>query len=324
MKKFRRILLVVLLVIVIAGVALGIWIYNKLNADVIDLEEVDGDIAFISDRDGSWDIFILETDGTLRNLTKEGDGADYLEYMTFSADYVYFYNNRTGDFNPARVKIDGTGLETMNYMVVAAKTLSSGHLDMDPTWSPDGSQLAWAKTRGFTNDICVAPVDDVNNFRCLTEGQKSNLMPAWSPDGTKLAFVSDRGGNFQDLFVADAASGEQSKLTNGEGWAFQPMWSLDGGSILFAWNLEDDSLVEGWFDFHLVKPDGSDLHRMAEGEVFSGDPNYSPSGKQVIYVSNESGHWQIYVMDSDGSNVRQLTEGDSNNLFPVWVPKPAE
>jgi Tol biopolymer transport system component len=41
-------------------------------------------------------------------------------------------------------------------------------------------------------------------------------------------------------------------------------------------------------------------------------------------MSNESGQWNIYLMDADGSNVRRLTDGDSNNLYPVWVPQPAE
>ncbi len=138
-----------------------------------------------------------------------------------------------------------------------------------------------------------------------------------------MVFVSDRGDK-QDVYVATIASGDQTRLTNDEGWAYKAVWSLDGSQILFIWNLDDDSLTNGWFDYHVVKADGSDLHRLAEGEIFKGDPRYSPSGKQVIYMSNESGHWQLYVMDAGGSNVRQLTEGNSNNLFPVWVPKPAE
>jgi Tol biopolymer transport system component len=74
----------------------------------------------------------------------------------------------------------------------------------------------------------------------------------------------------------------------------------------------------------LMNADGSDLHPLGDDEVFTGDLTYSPYGGQVAYVSNESGYWHIYVMDTDGSNVRQLTEGASNNLYPAWRPVPAQ
>ncbi len=133
MKKFRWILLAVLLVIVVAGVTAGIWIYNRLHSDVIDLDKVDGDIAFISDRDGSWDVFILQADGTLRNLTQNADDTawddDYLAYIPFKGDMVYFYTNRTKAFTPARVNVDGTGLETMSWTSMMMKLISSKHLE---------------------------------------------------------------------------------------------------------------------------------------------------------------------------------------------------
>ena len=323
MKKLTRILLVALIIVVLGGAIVVVYVYNRLHQDVIELEPVSGDLAFISDRNGNWDIFILKPDGTLINVTEEGEGDDYLFSFTFSSDMIYFYTNRPGEFVPARVKVDGSELEVMNFITAATNAFSSGHFDVDPTWSPDGRQLAWAKMQGFSNDICLSSVDDVNDFHCVTQKQGGNFMVSWSPDGTKLAYASDRTEN-QSIFVADIESGEQTQLTHDEGWDFQPVWSLDGSEILFISNREDDSLVQGKFDLYLVKPDGSDLQPLAEGAIFKGDPVYSPSGEQVAFMSNEDGNWHIYLMDADGSNVRRLTDGDSNNMFPVWVPKPAE
>jgi TolB protein len=59
---------------------------------------------------------------------------------------------------------------------------------------------------------------------------------------------------------------------------------------------------------------------MADGDSFSGDPAYSADGSEVVYMSNEDGHWHIYLMNADGTNVRRLTEGDADYLFPVWRP----
>jgi TolB protein len=256
-------------------------------------------------------------------VTEEGDGDDYLFSFTFDSEMIYFYTNRSGEFTPARVKKDGSELESMSFMSAAAKVFASGHLDVDSAWSPDGTQLAWVKTRGFSNDICLATIGDVNNFHCLTENQGSNSMMAWSPDGTHIVYLSDRTDK-QSLFLADLTSGEQQQITHDEGWDFQPVWSLDGSQILFISNREDESLVQGKLDLYLVNPDGSDLRAFDSGQTFKGDPVYSPDGKQVAFMSNESGQWNIYLMDADGSNVRRLTDGDSNNLYPVWVPQPAE
>ena len=323
MKRVKWILLAVVLVIVVIAVGVGIFVYQRLNEDVIELEPMDGDLAFVSDRDGSWDIFVVDPDGNLRNVTAQGEGDDYLFNFTFSSEMIYFYTNRSDEFTPARVKPEGGEVQVMNWFEAGAKTLADGHLDVDPNWAPDAQRIAWVKTRGLTNDICLASVADVNDFDCLTEKSGANNMLAWSPDGSRIVFVSDRTSK-HSVFVVDVESGEQTQLSHDEGWDFQPVWSLDGAQILYLSNREDDSLVKGEFDMYVVAPDGTGEVQSFDGGTFKGDPTYSPSGTQVAYMSNEDGAWHIYVMDADGSNIRRITEGESNNLYPVWVPKPAE
>jgi Tol biopolymer transport system component len=65
-----------------------------------------------------------------------------------------------------------------------------------------------------------------------------------------------------------------------------------------------------------------DNQRPIGDEIFIGAPVYSPDGSQIAYMSNEEGDWNIYVMDSDGSNVRRLTASDADEMFPVWRPTP--
>jgi hypothetical protein len=110
MKKFKWLILGVLGLVIIVVIAGAIFIYQRLNKDVIELEPVSGDLAFMSDRNGNWDILVLEPDGTLHNVTEEGDGDDYLFSFTFDSEMIYFYTNRSGEFTPARVKKDGSEL----------------------------------------------------------------------------------------------------------------------------------------------------------------------------------------------------------------------
>lgn len=332
MKKLRWILLGIVVVIAVAAVTIGVIIYNRFNKKVEKLAQVDGNLAFISDKDTNWHIFILDKDGTtLRDVTgtaADSKGDDFIFNFTFASDMIYFYSNRSGAFNPARIKPDGSGLELLNFMTAGLKVITDKHFDVGPQWSPDGTQLAWSKTHmsGFTpiQDVCLAPVTDPNNFKCVTDKKGNNTEIAWSPDGKKLVYASDRGEKYQDVYVVDVASGQETKLTTSEpasAWAFQPVWSLDGQSILFIWNLQDDSLTKGKLDLYVVKAaGGEEPHQLAAGETFKGGAAYSPSGKLVAYMSNETGKWAIYLMNKDGSGVHRVTEGDFNYMFPSWVP----
>jgi TolB protein len=166
----------------------------------------------------------------------------------------------------------------------------------------------------------MANADGSDESSLVNKGM-SDSAPAWSPDGKQLAFTADQTDQ-QNVYTLDIASGEATKLTE-DGWDFQPVWSMDNSQILFTRDV-DDALEKGTIPLFIMKADGSDLHEFKADEKFKGDPTYSPDGSQVVYMSNEDGNWHIYLMDADGSNVRRLTEGTSNNMFPAWRPVPAE
>ncbi len=72
-----------------------------------------------------------------------------------------------------------------------------------------------------------------------------------------------------------------------------------------------------------MNADGSDEHLIGADEVFVGGLTFSADGAQIAYMSNEGGTWGIFIMNTDGSGRRRLTDADSNALFPVWRPIPA-
>lgn len=136
--------------------------------------------------------------------------------------------------------------------------------------------------RGQTQIFTIEP--DGSDPRQLTsEGQ--NSFPAWAPDGTRLAFVSERTGN-SELWVMDADGRGQTQLTfDAPRRNFTPDWSRDGRRIVFS------SIEEA-------------------------------VGHPLAYASTISGNTEIWVMNVDGSNPVQLTDGngpdspDSN--APEW------
>lgn len=322
MKKFKRFIIIGLAIVVILVVALIVAIYQQLNKETPQVKTA-GELVFMSDRDGNWNIYLLDKAGDLHNLTAASDAHEFFANFTFGGDVVNLYSTEPGEINPATVKADGSDFKAMNFMVAMMAALQDGLTDWDPTWAPGGEQMVWLKMAGLPPSVDLWWSNaDGSDSRNLTDDGATEMMPAWSPDGKQVVYVSDKDGE-QNVYLMDIASGSVTRLSNHEVGDINPVWSVDGSQILFVAE-RDIPLVTGTLQFYLVNPDGSEMRPFTENDTFTGGLRYSPEGGQVVYMSNEDGSWHIYVKDADGTNVHRVTEGDSNNLYPIWRPVPVE
>lgn len=318
---------------VLAGVILGtlvafgagsLLVLSVLRKAPIPLGPPSGELGFVSNQDGQWDIFRMDADGTLYNLTDDGSGFhDYFASWSFDSAMLNFITTRTGEMGPGQVKPDGSELRTLDIGGAILTVFREGRFDWDPAWSPDGGRLLWASLRDSNLELYVAPVDHLEERTRLTHDGllgARDWFHAWSPDGTKIAFGSDREGN-ENIYVMDADGSHVIQLTDDPADDFHPMWSLDGTTILFV-SERNTSLTTGTIDLFVVNPDGSGLRSFGENEVFKGDPMYSADGQHVAYMSNETGDWNIYVMHTNGTDVVRVTDSDADEMFPVWRPVP--
>ena len=138
--------------------------------------------------------------------------------------------------------------------------------------------------------------------RLLTDNFDEELHPAWSPDGTRVAFVSDRAGSY-DIFVVDADGSDPVQITDDDFRESRPAWSPDG-----SW---EDS------DIWVMDADGTDRRLLLERAT---RPEWSPDGGRITFMSDRDGDWEIFVMDSDGGNVTQLTFNNDYDIAPTWSP----
>ena len=179
-------------------------------------------IAFGSSRDGGWDIYVINADGSgLRRLTSH-DARDDSPAWSPDGTTIAFTSNRDGDFEIHVMNVDGSGVR---------RVTDHPAEDGNPSWSPDGSKIAFTSDRDGGNEIYVINADG-SDTRRLTNfpDPEEAIHPTWSPDGNFIAF--NVVGVFHGVYVMTAdGSGGVTRLTLGGG---APTWSPDGTRIVYA------------------------------------------------------------------------------------------
>jgi len=223
----------------------------------------------------------------------------------------------TPEWSPDGSMIAFTREKTGGILVMDANGTSVRRLTdsgTDPTWSPDGSMLAFMDDDG----IWTVDVDGITQTWIAKGG-----WPAWSPDGSTIVFSGPEG-----LLVKDPDPDTEPTPLGVEG--NRPDWAPDGSMIAFS---RDDGI-------YVVHADGTSVRELTTARGFYLDPSWSPDSSMIAFAYDarhsadctESGcphKFEVWVMNADGSDARQLTHLTTNQYLnsgtsPDWLPVPIE
>jgi Tol biopolymer transport system component len=180
--------------------------------------------------------------------------------------------------------------------------------DQSPSWSPDGTRIAFASDRDGNFEIYVMNSYGVGATR-LTENLESDRYPAWSPDGTRIAFASSTDGK-GEIYVMNADGSGLARLTDNPALDTMPTWSPDSARIAFV------SFRDGDGEIYMMNADGSGVTRMTERSGHDRGPDWSPDGTRIAYY-----HGEVYVINLDGSGITRLDSFYAGSMsFPAWSP----
>jgi Tol biopolymer transport system component len=244
---------------------------SKADDDDPALSWDGNELAFASDRDGDWEIFLLlggechpyrygtpvpdPEDTDVRQLTNN-PATDRYPAWSPNGKQIAFSSDRTGVPQTYVMAADGSGLRQVTHRPTGATV---------PSWSPDGSSIVYQSPVGELghNDLFLIRVDGSGDRR-LTDNAADDEHPAWSGDGKTVAFVSDRDGN-EEIYALDLTTNEETRLTENPGRDIEPAWK--GNGVYFSTNRDGY-----WALYRADRNGGGDDLFRGSGRSFTAPP----------------------------------------------------
>ena len=193
----------------------------------------------------------------------------------------------------------------------AQAALKSREPIISPTWSPDGTRLAYVS---FENKKPVVYVHSLASGKrvVVANFKGSNSAPAWSPDGRRLAVVLSKEGGSQ-IFIVNADGSGLQRLTMSAGINTEPFFSPDGQSLYFT------SDRGGSPQIYRSDSHGGDAQRVTFDGSYNVSPRISPDGKTLAFISRRDGGFRLAAMDLESKQVQILTDSNKDES-PSFAP----
>ena len=267
----------------------------------------DTEIAFISNRSGSKEVYVMNADGAnMRAATSNRSINSFPSWSPDGQEIVYTsYRHR----NRPHLYMLTRGRKSPGRIL---RNLDSGAPLYRGVFSPSEDQLALVMSIDGATEILTVGRSG-RDLKRLTRNRIIDIAPTWSPDGKRIAFVSDRAGTPQ-VYVMDRDGSDVRRLTFNGSYNTAPAWSPDGRWIAY------ESRVGSQFDIWLIDPEGGDSFPLVTHPRSDEHPTWSPDGRKIAFSSTRRGHADIYQIDVNGENLRRVTQGDSDNTNPAWGP----
>ena len=298
------------------------------GVDVVDVQVVcnaqalSSKIVFHSNRDGDFEVFVMNPDGSNVVQLTDNDVDDYWPVVSPDGTKIAFWTGRDGNQEIYVMAVDGSS---------PTRVTTSGAADRQPAWSSDGERIAFHRVVNGTKEIYTIKVDGTGINR-LTNNTFDDSEPAWSPDGLLIAFMTNRDGN-NEIYTMNASDGSNPRnVTNNPGRDGKPDWSPDGSRILFDRN--NTSIDPAWLgdaEIMCMSADGSgqvQLTTDTSGYV-DAQARWSANGARLVFNSRSATGGvvaQLHVGRLNScaggiSDLTRVTTSGSTDAAADWSPR---
>jgi len=302
--------------------------YNGIVRSGVASVTVEPDrIVFLSvNEDGLSEIYIMDIDGN--NIEEIMTDQSIKQVCSWSPDgrrIVYDYFSAIGGI--CAVNDDGD----WNQLIIEPGTEGENIIfPIFPSLSPDGTKIAYIQNSINVYDVLdgelygemdiyISDIDGGNITQITATSDGNEWVPSWSPAGNKLVYDFTPEGENGDIYVIDTDGNNIQRITTNQNNDTGPKFSPNGDKIVFYSDRDGDN------EIYVIKQNGTGLTQLTTNVGKNDlDPEWSPDGTKILFVSNRDSagdKFEIYQMNSNGSNVKRLTNDSALYRCPAWAPR---
>ncbi|MCW5518166.1 TolB family protein [Muriicola sp. Z0-33] len=210
--------------------------------------------------------------------------------------------------------LNGKNVKQLTYFTEA-------RIKKSPIWSKNGKKIAFHADINDGAQIFVIDADG-ENLTQLTNLPGYNVEPHWSPDGSEIVFNSIPKKGKVKMLIMNKDGSNSRELHNPDGNNWYPR-KTNQNLIIFTSDLNQDD----YYDIFVMNPDGSNIQQLTFIKAINWFPEYSPDETKIVFHSNQddpqlndSGDYNLYIMNADGTGIRQITNLSGQELHAKWHP----
>lgn len=300
MKKNRNSVIAVLSIVTLLVGALG--------APEAYAAEVYAKMVFSAQRDGNYDIYSMNSDGTEQTKLTTAAAYDTSPRYSHDGSKIVFVSSRDGNSEIYIMNSDGSN---------QTRLTSNSATDSEPSFSYDDTKIAFSTNRDGNYEIYSMNSDGTGQTR-LTNEATDDYNPSFSNTSTEsIVFSSDRSGD-SELYTMDSNGSNLLQVTNdGVFVNLHPQFSRDDSKIAYTSNLDG-----GNTEIYIMDSGGTNRIRLTNNSTGDSEPSFSPDGLMLSFTAQRDGNEEIYTMKTDGTSQTRRTNNDGidyNSAFsPSW------
>jgi len=288
----RRFLVVAMVLVIVVGGLMLCFGENHSKKKII----------FTSERDGNQEIYIMDSDGSNEKRLTNNKYHDSQPRWSPDGNRIAYRSEWSDDkYDIYLMNADGSNKK---------KLTTLGNVLGAQNWSADGSQIVFESLQGDFIGIFIINANGTGQIQ-LTPNNEDWSTPIWSSDG-KIIFKSLWVNGGITYLKMDADGSSKVRLTENEEKKYKndEVWSSDLSRV--AVSLKKG---QGPWKIYIKKADGSGETEITDNYIC--DLKWSPDGRKIVFVG---GNDEIYTVNPDGSDLKQLTNNNAADWDPQWSP----